>query len=116
MTKLHEPTAPAAATHPVVNVDHGHDPEAEPVSSMQDLVRHFEKGIKPPTSFRIGLEHEKVGMSLDPDAPFGVRPLPYEDAPGKPQIKVLFAEMVRLGWSPSTKAATPSPCAGRGPR
>src|SRR5579872_7341830 len=80
--------------------------EAAPVGSMKDLIAHFERGQKPRERFRIGLEHEKIGVAVDQafgkasSGPASVRPLPFEDADGKPQIRALFAEMMRLGWQP----------------
>ncbi len=89
MTK---PTEPSTAST--------HDPEAEPVGSLRELIDHFQHGAKSRDRFRIGLEHEKVGVALDAEAPGGIRALPYEDAPGKPQIRVLLHELTHLGWQP----------------
>ena len=74
------------------------DAETGPVPTVQDLVKHFHDGEKAEGRFRIGVEHEKIGVALRPD---GVFPLPYEDAdPKAPQIRALLAALVERGWKP----------------
>ncbi len=58
------------------------------VTSTDQLVEHFRRGVKT-GPLRIGLEHEKIGVALDEDG--SVRPVPYADKPGRPQIRALFA-------------------------
>lgn len=67
------------------------------VPSVQDLINHFHAGEKPEGRFRIGVEHEKIGMALGADG--SVRPLPYEDPdPAAPQIKNLLHALRDRGW------------------
>jgi glutamate--cysteine ligase len=68
-----------------------------PVTDVKELVDHFTRGSKT-CALLVGLEHEKIGVALDPDR--GVRPLPYEDQPGRPQIRELLAGLTRTGWMP----------------
>ncbi len=69
------------------------------VQNPQQLIAHFERGIKTASAqLRVGLEHEKIGVALDPDG--GVRPLPYDDAPGQPQIRELLNGLIKFGWQP----------------
>ena len=68
------------------------------VHTVSDLVSHFHRGNKSPTQLRVGLEHEKIGVALDPDG--GVRPLPYDDADGRPQIRDLLHGLTAAGWQP----------------
>ena len=84
------------------------DAETGPVPTVQDLVKHFHDGEKAEGRFRIGVEHEKIGVALRPD---GVFPLPYEDAdPKAPQIRALlavgFATLSLVASSSAAKAAT----------
>jgi glutamate--cysteine ligase len=58
------------------------------VTHLDQLIAHFHRGSKT-GPLRIGLEHEKIGFALDEDG--GVRPIPYADKPGRPQIRALFA-------------------------
>ena len=74
------PPSPAAATDT--------PPSTSLVTSIDQLVAHFQRGVKS-GPLRIGLEHEKVGVALDDDGT--VRPVPYADKPGRPQIRALFA-------------------------
>ena len=58
------------------------------MTHLDQLIAHFHRGSKT-GPLRIGLEHEKIGFALDEDG--GVRPIPYADKPGRPQIRALFA-------------------------
>jgi len=58
------------------------------INQTEQLVAHFQRGCKT-GPLRIGLEHEKIGVALDEDGT--VRPVPYADKPGRPQIRALFA-------------------------
>lgn len=73
------------------------------VQSVNELVAHFERGIKSTAELRVGLEHEKIGVALDADGT--VRPLPYEDAPGRPQIRELLRRLGETGWQPVQEAS-----------
>ncbi len=44
-----------------------------PLQSRDELVAWLEAGVKPPSEFRIGTEHEKTPFTLE-----GHRPVPYE--------------------------------------
>ena len=64
-----------------------------PLQSRDELVTWFEAGIKPPSEFRIGTEHEKTPFTLE-----GRQPVPYEGARG---IGALLEGMqLLLGWEP----------------
>src|SRR6266511_4710045 len=64
-----------------------------PLQSRDELVAWLEAGIKPPSEFRIGTEHEKTPFTLD-----GRQPVPYEGARG---IGALLEGMqLLLGWEP----------------
>ena len=64
-----------------------------PLQSRDELVAWFEAGIKPPSEFRIGTEHEKTPFTLE-----GRQPVPYEGARG---IGALLEGMqLLLGWEP----------------
>lgn len=74
-------------------------PPNGPVPTVQDLINHFHAGEKPEGRFRIGVEHEKIGVALGADG--SVRPLPYEDPdPAAPQIKNLLHALMAVGWQP----------------
>src|SRR5881296_1656243 len=63
------------------------------LQSRDELVAWLEAGIKPPSEFRIGTEHEKTPFSLE-----GRQPVPYEGARG---IRALLEGMQHLlGWEP----------------
>ena len=82
-----------------------------PLQSRDELVAWFEAGIKPPSRFRIGTEHEKTPFTLD-----GRQPVPYEGARG---IGALLEGMqLLLGWEPIMERGniiglTTSPAAAR---
>jgi glutamate--cysteine ligase len=64
-----------------------------PLQSRDELVAWFEAGIKPPSEFRIGTEHEKTPFTLE-----GRQPVPYDGARG---IGALLEGMqLLLGWEP----------------
>ena len=64
-----------------------------PLQSRDELVAWFEAGVKPPSEFRIGTEHEKTPFTLQ-----GHQPVPYEGARG---IGALLEGMqLLLGWEP----------------
>lgn len=97
----HAPTSHAMpdATHPASSSRPAGDAR---VQTVQELIAHFERGVKKATAQRVGLEHEKIGVALDPDG--GVRPLPYDDAPGRPQIRELLRGLGEKGWQPVHEA------------
>src|SRR5256885_17183306 len=64
-----------------------------PLQSRDDLAAWLEAGVKPPSEFRIGTEHEKTPFTLS-----GHHPVPYEGARG---IGALLEGMkLLLGWEP----------------
>src|SRR5512138_3721614 len=64
-----------------------------PLQSRDELVAWFEAGIKPPSEFRIGTEHEKFAFTVA-----GRRPVPYEGGHG---IRAILDGMqAMLGWEP----------------
>src|SRR2546428_6371048 len=64
-----------------------------PLQSRDELVTWFEAGIKQPSEFRIGTEHEKTPFTLE-----GRQPVPYQGARG---IGALLEGMqLLLGWEP----------------
>jgi glutamate--cysteine ligase len=65
---------------------------ATPIQSTHELVTRFAAGAKPRAEFRIGAEHEKIGVLADGEAG---RPVPYAGG-----IDALFGALVARGWSP----------------
>src|SRR5271169_2165097 len=64
-----------------------------PLQSRDELVAWLEAGVKPPSEFRIGTEHEKTPFTLH-----GHHPVPYQGARG---IGALLEGMqLLLGWEP----------------
>src|SRR5262249_51323633 len=61
-----------------------------PIGSVDDLVARFAAGAKPRPEFRIGAEHEKIGVLVESGAP-----VPFHGARG---IAALFERLARLGW------------------
>jgi glutamate--cysteine ligase len=49
----------------------------EPIASVDDLIAIFERAETPPEDWRVGTEHEKIGLSAD-----GFVPVPYEGERG----------------------------------
>lgn len=66
---------------------------AKPVESVDELVAHLRGGEKPPERWRVGTEHEKIGLYADTHVP-----VPYE---GERGIAALLARVAEEdGWSP----------------
>src|SRR5712671_1195560 len=64
-----------------------------PIETRAELVAWFEAGIKPPSEFRLGTEHEKFAFMIADH-----RPVPYE---GASSIRALLEGMQRaMGWEP----------------
>src|ERR1700760_1797933 len=64
-----------------------------PLQSRDELVAWIAAGVKPPSEFRIGTEHEKTPFTLE-----GHNPVPYEGVRG---IGALLDGMkLLLGWEP----------------
>src|SRR5450755_259199 len=67
-----------------------------PLQSRDELVAWLAAGVKPPSEFRIGTEHEKTPFTLS-----GHRPVAYDGARG---IGALLEGMkLLLGWEPITE-------------
>lgn len=97
MNPPHTPSGSAGTPHAA-------PPPDSVVTSVDELVAHFHRGVKAPDQLRIGLEHEKIGVAFDVQRP-GVfpRPLPYSAATGQPQIRSLLEGLVARGWQPVTE-------------
>src|SRR5882672_43981 len=68
-----------------------------PIETRAELVAWFEAGIKSPSEFRLGTEHEKFAFTVADH-----RPVPYE---GHSSIRSLLEGMQRaLGWEPIMEA------------
>ncbi len=76
-------------------------PKTEPVvvGSVADLIAFARAGEKPRAAFRVGTEHEKVGVRLR-----DLRPVPYA---GEDGIAGLLADVARTdGWTPVREGET----------
>src|SRR5882757_6850467 len=68
-----------------------------PIETRAELVAWFEAGIKPPSEFRLGTEHEKFAFTVADN-----RPVPYE---GASSIRSLLEGLQRaMGWEPITES------------
>ena len=66
---------------------------ARPVESVEDLVGFLRSGEKPPEAWRVGTEHEKIGLREN-----GYEVVPFE---GERGIEVLLLRIAETdGWSP----------------
>ena len=78
---------------------HAHTPPEldVPVESVEQLVGYLRDGEKPPERWRIGTEHEKIGLREDDKAP-----IPYE---GERGIGVLLEAVAEAdAWRRITEA------------
>ncbi|MFT4128973.1 glutamate--cysteine ligase [Labrys sp. (in: a-proteobacteria)] len=67
--------------------------DSTPIGSRDELVAWIEKGVKPPSQFRIGTEHEKFPFRAGTH-----QPVPYEGPNG---IRALLEGLqAMLGWEP----------------
>ena len=81
-----------------MSLDRKAAPELErPIGDASDLVAFLAAGEKPATRFRIGTEHEKIGLVADTFAP-----VPYEGERGIGRILERIAELD--GWTPIFEA------------
>jgi glutamate--cysteine ligase len=71
------------------------DSASEPIESVEQLVSYFARAGKPPAEWRIGTEHEMIGV-YNSGARIGRAP-PYETPCG---IGAFFAAFARHGWHP----------------
>jgi glutamate--cysteine ligase len=71
----------------------GSSSASPPVEGVEDLVQHIRSGEKPPEAWRVGTEHEKIGLRQRDH-----RPIPYEGPDG---IGALLAGVQEEGgWEP----------------
>ena len=66
--------------------------QAAPVESAAELEAWFARGAKPRRDWRIGCEHEKLGMQAN-----AIAPLPYDGAHG---IRAMLEGLQQFGWEP----------------
>ena len=79
---------------------------AEPVESVEQLVDFLRSGEKPPERWKVGTEHEKIGLYSG-----SWTPVPYE---GERGIGALLGRLAEAGgWEPATEG--PNVIALRGP-
>jgi glutamate--cysteine ligase len=74
-------------------------PDAVPVEGEADLVAHFHRACKPRDRFRVGTEHELIGVSVaesDAGLAYGSA-IPYD---GERGIRALLGRLERRGWTP----------------
>src|SRR5262245_34963119 len=64
---------------------------ASPIESVDELVAHLRTGEKPPERWRVGTEHEKIGLYEDTH-----QPVPYEGERGIGALLRRIAE--EDGW------------------
>ena len=64
----------------------------KPIESTRELRDVFVQASKPRAAWRIGAEHEKIGLTVD-----NGKPLPYA---GERSILTVFAELQARGWEP----------------
>ena len=70
--------------------------DTTPVASRDELVAWLEAGCKPPESFRIGTEHEKIPFYLK-----DLAPVPYDGRAGQGGIRALLEGLqAASGWAP----------------
>ncbi|MHB1846202.1 MAG: glutamate-cysteine ligase family protein, partial [Deltaproteobacteria bacterium] len=74
-------------------------PLPEPVRGIDDLVAFFRAGEKPRGDFRVGMEHEKIGLLAPSQAP-----IPYDGPRG---IGELLARLPRFGFEPFLEDGRP---------
>jgi glutamate--cysteine ligase len=67
------------------------DRPSEPVESVQQLVDYFAAAAKPAAEWRVGTEHEMIGVYADGAAP------PFE---GERGVAAIFARFAAAGWRP----------------
>src|SRR5262245_5296966 len=66
------------------------DAPRTPIRSVDELAARFAAGAKPRAEFRIGAEHEKIGVLAESGAP-----VPFHGPRG---IAALFERLVPRGW------------------
>ncbi len=74
--------------------------EGPHIEAKSQLIDHIAQGEKPVDQWRIGVEHEKFGFTLNDHAP-----LPYEGE--GPTVCKLLKGLTRFGWIPIEEAGKP---------
>jgi glutamate--cysteine ligase len=75
------------------------DPRLQhPIAGVPELVQTFHEAGKPRDRWRVGGEHEKIGIIVDPSLGTPGAAVPYEGGPAS--ISAMFADLVPLGWKP----------------
>lgn len=67
--------------------------------TVQTLENEFHHAAKPPSEFRIGIEHEKIGVLVSSAAKKGTMPLSYKDSSKTPSILKFFDVLEAHGWT-----------------
>ena len=67
-----------------------------PISGVHELVQLFRDSSKPRSAWRVGGEHEKIGIVVDPASGTPGAALPYSGQRGS--ISSIFDELIRHGW------------------
>ena len=76
------------------------EPKTEPLESVSQLIEVFHEACKPASEWRIGTEHEIIGVSTADD--LGAA-LPYD---GNRGIGAVLEALAEQGWSPVLEGAT----------
>lgn len=77
---------------------HARQMEARPLATIEDLVSYFEDAAKPRNAWRVGTEHEVIGVSLGSHDFAG--PIPYEGERGISAVLESLAALPSSPWSP----------------
>src|ERR1700692_3105344 len=70
-----------------------------PIENRRQLIEYFAAGNKPPTAWRMGTEHEKVGFHTAT-----LKPLAYDGPAG---IRAMLEGLTRFGWEPVVEGNNP---------
>ena len=88
-------THPGSGVQSLARVHLVDEKDAAPLTSVEDLLDHFRGAEKPRASWRVGTEHELIGVRAA-GAAIGTAP-GYEGPDG---IGTILAEFARRGWEP----------------
>ena len=62
------------------------------IKNKNDIIQYFQSGIKKPTDFKIGIEHEKFLFNKNDN-----KRIDYS------KIKKMFSALMEFGWNPVLK-------------